>query len=264
VTKTTDHGYDWRHNWVPITMRAALMKAHGNHEAAERMLAEHHARKAARGHHVFVTPLHEAAEAHRAGRTLRELSDDELADAMGDTDDDEHVGVLLAELDRRDKAAKKAAIDRARRERRRAHRDAEREADYDRRVAAGDDPEQAYAEAYGLTAERVRRDEAIRTMRDNGYRGKGFTELARAVFVEHQEASYWAAEEATNGYLVNAAGERAGIHGRSLFTGNEDRARKYASPELLDYWQEHGRMTLQDFTAGMLGGHMSQRGGNWA
>lgn len=260
----TDTEYDWRHGWIPLTMRAALMKAHGNHEAAERLLDEHRARKVARGHHVFVTPLHEAAEAHRAGRTLRELSDDELADAMGDTDDDEHLGVLVRELDRRDKAEKRAAADRARRQRRREHRDATRDAEYDRRVAAGEDPEQAYAGAYGLTAERVRRDEAIRTMRGNGYRGKGFTELARAVFVEHAEASYWAAEDATKGYLRNAAGDRAGVDPRSLFTGPEARARKYASPELLDYWQEHGRMTLEDFTAGMLGGHMTQRGGNWA
>jgi hypothetical protein len=253
----TERTYEWAHGWIPLTLHAAILKAHGNHEAAERLLAEGRAAG-------FTTPLHQAHAEHQARRALRTLSDDQLADAMGTTDDDEHLDVLLAELDRRDKAARKATADRARRAHRREHRDAKREADYDRRVAAGEDPEAAYAGAYGLTAERVRRDEAIRTMRTNGYQGKGFTELARAVFAEHAEETYWAAEEATNGYLRNALGERAGVSARSLFTGNEDRARKYASPELLDFWQQHGRMTLQDFTAGMLGGHMSQRGGNWA
>ena len=64
------------------------------------------------------------------------------------------------------------------------------------------------------------------------------------------------AEEETRGNLLNKAGRSAGINARTLFTGPESRARKYASDELLAYWHERGRMTVEDFTASLLGGAM--------
>ena len=52
-----------------------------------------------------------------------------------------------------------------------------------------------------------------------------------------------AAEAATNGYMLNRAGRLGGIDERSLFTGPEARVRKYASPELIDWFQAHPRPT---------------------
>jgi hypothetical protein len=52
-----------------------------------------------------------------------------------------------------------------------------------------------------------------------------------------------AAEAATNGYMLNRAGQRGGIDERSLFVGPESRVRKYASPELIDWFQAHPRPT---------------------
>lgn len=249
--------YEWAHGWIPLTLHAAILKAHGNHEAAERLLAESR-------RDGFTTPLHEADRAHRAKRALRSVSDDDLAAAMGaEGITDTELGALVAELDRRDKADRKNAAARARRARRRNARDRAREADYDQRVDAGEDPESAYAAAYGITEERIRRDEAIDFLRSSGYTGKGLDELCRSAFREHATASYWAAEDATKGYFLNKAGTRAKIDPRDLFTGPEARARKYASRELLDYWQEHGRLTVDDFRAGILGGHMRHTGTWW-
>ena len=58
-----------------------------------------------------------------------------------------------------------------------------------------------------------------------------------------REAFYVNAEAATNGYMLNRAGEHAGIDPRTLFTGPEARARRYASEELLEYWRTHPRPT---------------------
>ena len=52
-----------------------------------------------------------------------------------------------------------------------------------------------------------------------------------------------AAEAATNGYMLNTAGRRSGIDERSLFIGPESRVRKYASPELITWFESHPRPT---------------------
>ena len=52
-----------------------------------------------------------------------------------------------------------------------------------------------------------------------------------------------AAETATNGYMLNQAGRYRGIDERSLFVGPESRVRKYASPELMEWFASHPRPT---------------------
>jgi hypothetical protein len=47
--------------------------------------------------------------------------------------------------------------------------------------------------------------------------------------------------------MLNRAGKAAGIDERSLFTGPERRARRYASEELLNHWQSHPRPTAAYF-----------------
>lgn len=70
---------------------------------------------------------------------------------------------------------------------------------------------------------------------------------------EHRDEVYrqWLqAEAATNGYMLNAAGKRAGIDERTLFTGPAARVNKYASPELLEYFARHGRPTREAYRGG--------------
>lgn len=43
--------------------------------------------------------------------------------------------------------------------------------------------------------------------------------------------------------MLNRRGREAGIDERPLFRGPEARARKYASEELLNYWEDHPRPT---------------------
>lgn len=57
------------------------------------------------------------------------------------------------------------------------------------------------------------------------------------------EYQYVQAEAATSGYMLNRRGREAGVDPRTLFTGPEARARKYASEELMIYWQTHARPT---------------------
>jgi hypothetical protein len=55
------------------------------------------------------------------------------------------------------------------------------------------------------------------------------------------------AEQATKGNMLNRAGKAAWSDERSLFTGPESRARRYASEELLNHWQDHPRPTAAFF-----------------
>jgi hypothetical protein len=60
-------------------------------------------------------------------------------------------------------------------------------------------------------------------------------------------AAHERAESETRGHMLNAAGRAAGIHPRTLFTGPEARARKYASEELRNFWDDNGRMTIGEY-----------------
>lgn len=63
-------------------------------------------------------------------------------------------------------------------------------------------------------------------------------------FVDYQ---YLAAVEATSGVLVNHEGIAKHIDGYTLFSGPLSRAQKYASEELLEFWEKNPRRTLNQF-----------------
>ncbi len=70
---------------------------------------------------------------------------------------------------------------------------------------------------------------------------------------EHRDEVHrqWlAAENATNGYMLNKAGLAANIDERSLFTGPASRVNRYASPELREWFAAHGRPTAASYHAG--------------
>jgi len=70
---------------------------------------------------------------------------------------------------------------------------------------------------------------------------------ARAAFQDYLEAQYANALEATCGNLLNARGRAAGKDSMGLFLGPRYQANAYASPELLEWWDTHGRLTFQDW-----------------
>lgn len=232
-------------------------------------------------HHFEVRP-HPSGDRHSAGhfeprnptpgtparpgpRELAGMSDDDLAASIV-SDDDEHVANVLSELERRERIAAVAHRDQVRAEIR-DHpptTDEERDSAYDRLLATGADSEDAFAEAYGASSDRQRRDAAIAMLRSDGHTGRGFDGLARDAFRQEAARQYFTAEDATRGHMVNHAGRAAGINPADLFSGPESRARRYASDELREWWQDNGRLTFEGFTAGLLGqAAAGPRGGYW-
>ena len=61
------------------------------------------------------------------------------------------------------------------------------------------------------------------------------------------EASYIAAENATRGNMLNRKGRAHDINPRALITGREADFRRYASDELMKYYQTHHRPTAASF-----------------
>jgi hypothetical protein len=73
------------------------------------------------------------------------------------------------------------------------------------------------------------------------------------MYKEAIAVSYVQAEAATNGHMLSPAGRAAGIDPHSLFSGPRARAEKYASPELKEFWDQHGRLTYTEFRGQVLG-----------
>lgn len=191
-------------------------------------------------------------------------TDDELAAMLSGAaadEDETAINRILDELDRRDRAASQHARDAERAEPASAE-DAARNAKYEALVKAGADAEEAFNEAYGVGKVADTEKSAALYLRSLGYTGRRFTDLLQAVFKEEADRMYWLAQEMTEtkGFLLNKAGEQAGIDPRSLFTGREDRARKYASDELLAFWAKYTRITVDDVKASLLGGTMRSAG----
>lgn len=201
-------------------------------------------------------------------RDLTVESDESLTELLGTATSDAEVDAVVVELDRRDMVAREAAKVEADKAKRKAAQDAKRDAEiaakdaeYDRLIESGVDPESAFSDAYGVDVEQQRRDAAIASLRSNGYKGRGFDELSRAAFRDYVEQSYYDAEAATRGALLNGTrGVNETRDPRRLFDGSEAYARANASEELLAYWRDHGRLTLDDMRASLLGGRMKMRG----
>lgn len=104
-----------------------------------------------------------------------------------------------------------------------------------------------------VTAEADRRDRVDEKARRKAARldrRRAKEARMRDAYQEWVEASYLMAEEFTRGHLLNETGKAAGVDSFSLFSGQGARARKYASPELLEFWTFRPRITYSEFKAG--------------
>jgi hypothetical protein len=95
--------------------------------------------------------------------------------------------------------------------------------------------------------EMERRDAAEIRRHDRALEHKRRVFAKRLERAEEVDRHWLEAENATRGNMLNKAGRAAGIDERSLFTGPEARARRYASEELLNHWQSHPRPTAAYF-----------------
>lgn len=143
-----------------------------------------------------------------------------------------------------------------------AAKQAAADAEYDRLIAAGVGSEEAVERAFGVSIDQQRRENAIHDLRSNGYSGAGFDEITRNAYndVVHTE---WLNAENELTFLVRKE-LAAEIDPRELWKVNESTARKWATPELLEYWDQHGRTTLDGYREGLLGGvQAGARGGDF-
>lgn len=187
---------------------------------------------------------------------LAALSDEELDQhltAVTESGDYDALDAAVGEMERREQEAAERPQTAA------DEREAEQWAHFERLIDAGYDEESAAAEAYGRSTEQQQRDRAIASLRARGYTGRGFDELARAAFRDFTYDRYLEAETETRGHMLNSASTAADVEPLSLFTGNAARARKYASDELKQWWDNHGRITYDAFSADLLGDSQAGR-----
>lgn len=178
-------------------------------------------------------------------RRLENMSDDDLYTHMMSKGEGHRFDLAANELDRRDRAENdgkiRALYDEV------PVRPEDRDRVYKGLTDLGENPEDAWSHAHGLRSHDQRRKAVIAQLRGQGYTGAGFDELARKSWKDEVHRRALHAEGETNGYLTNAAGRAKGIDGWDLFHGPESAARKYASDELKQYWDKHGRGTFDDY-----------------
>jgi hypothetical protein len=76
----------------------------------------------------------------------------------------------------------------------------------------------------------------------------------RADFELHRASQYERAELECRGVLLNRAAKAAGVDPWSLFIGPHERAHKWASDELLEFWTRNRRLTFAEYEQGVLDG----------
>ncbi len=190
----------------------------------------------------------EQQRAEQVSAAVRELPEDfsqvlKLVERFSGAGDDVALERLLTKLDRREQDPnwrwdlEETAEDRA----------------FTQLLDDGVDPLEAYAIVYGLDPSLVQRADARAQAELQRLPGENLDQVARRLFDEWLEMTFISAERYTRGVMVNAEGRQRGIDGRSLLSGRQDIARKYASDELKRWWDDHPRMTFTQFRAHLLG-----------
>jgi hypothetical protein len=201
----------------------------------------------------------EQQRAEQVSAAVRELPEDfsqvtdeqvlKLVERFSGAGDDVALERLLTELDRREQDPnwrwdlEETAEDRA----------------FAEMLDDGMDPLEAYAIVYGLNPNLVQRADARAQAEMQRLPGETLDQVVRRLFDEWLEMTFIGAERYTRGVMVNAEGRRRGIDGRSLLSGRQDIAHKYASDELKRWWDDHPRMTLTQFRAQLLGRDSDKR-----
>lgn len=163
------------------------------------------------------------------------LSDEELVNQLHSLDTDpEAIDAVLAVLEHRDQA----------RDRARAEDEARRAAAAQRTWSAAADND-----AWGVTAP----TDPLNNPARRPARGLTKEQQTQEEYACALHAKFLAAEEATNGNMVNARGRALGIDPYTLFSGPSRRAIAYGSDELLSFFRDNGRLTYRSYRYARLG-----------
>jgi hypothetical protein len=210
-------------------------------------------------------------------RELRAATDADLEVVLRSAYEEDHPGAdrIGAELDRRDEAPMREAqrVERrrlaveAQRQKRADTREAAMQSKWDevgRRIDAGEDPHSAVFDVLGVPIETQLKQEAFQRLKASGARGKTLDEMIRNDYADEVHRLWNAAEDDTRGHMLSKAAEAHNakfaadgarqIDARKLFTGPEARARKWASDELKQWWDQHGRPTLEQYRQQVITG----------
>lgn len=181
----------------------------------------------------------------RLDKALREL------DEAIESGDDERIA---AAADLADKLEAEAA--------RQAERRAQKQNEIADRIGAliesGEDPAEAEAEVTGRTVESIRRRDFMAQARADGHQGASFEKLIESVFDRIADGAFWAAEAATNGFMLKRKYDGK-VDPRHLWYVSEKKAREYMSDEMAAWFDEQGgRITRALLREAVLSGR-----GNW-
>lgn len=119
-----------------------------------------------------------------------------------------------------------------------------------RLVAGGMDWDQAFAQVMGIDLDDLRREQAASAVTGTA---RPTDKIIRQHYQEHVTRQYLDAEAATRGFLLNKLGEAKGVDPESLFSGDPDRAYRFASEELMRWWADNPRLTFAEYKAQLVG-----------
>lgn len=112
----------------------------------------------------------------------------------------------------------------------------------------------AYAEVHALDPAKLGQQQRLAAVEAARRKGERRADTIRRLYQEWVYVSWLQAETATRGNLLSKAGRAKGIDAPMLWFGPAARARKYASPELKEWWENNGgRPTLTQWSAQFTG-----------
>lgn len=203
-------------------------------------------------------------------RELRAATDDQLGGALARAYESDHknTGRLEAEMDRRDQAPYVEAERQAKRnEAARAKRFEAAEIQQGKingLIDQGYDPRDAVEEITGVTVEKQLRTELLYRLRSEGTPGRSLDDMIRNRYREEVDRQYVEAENVCRGQMLSREGNawnaryadnpQKRIDPAALFRGPEARARKWASDELKQWWDDHGRVSFDDYRQTLITG----------
>lgn len=133
---------------------------------------------------------------------------------------------------------------------------ADEEIRINRLVVGGADWTEAYAQVLGLDVDRLRREQNAAAVTG----GDAPTDKTlKEHYAEHVYRQWMDAEAATAGNLLNKRAAARNVDPRSLFSGDPERAYRYASEELMRWWADHPRLTFADYKEQIYGGGKAAR-----
>lgn len=166
--------------------------------------------------------------------------------SAGDDAGTEHYAGMMEKREAYDKS------NAARRETKRSDLHNSRTSNYESMVNTGEHPDDAYSKAFNVPIHRIHRERAISMLGGQGGSQSSFNSLSAQSHNDIVERHSLAAEDDTRGHMLTRGAEQRGIDPRSLWRSNESTARKHASPELKQWWDTHGRVTLGEHRADLL------------